>query len=374
MEKKLKLEKNYSYFIFFTIIFIIFSTPFYNLYETKLLGGSDGLDYFEISKSAPYIADNIQFIKSERFFFPYLVGIFSKFFRLEIFYTYQLTSLVLCFVFLYLNFKILKKVCNDYIYIFISLLILILNPYIIRYFISIPTLITDLIFMISTLLVILGFLDKNKKILYIGLIVGILSRQTVIALLIAFYLTFFINLYFSKEKFINKFDLIIPILIYVPLQYAIYNYASKSGSIISAQDLYYDTIFGILLFFKYSLKSLIIFIFLPILTFWPLLIFFYTNKLKILNKNLEIIFFLSISIMLIIGQPFMGGPHITGKNFIRLSNLAYPLILVFIALISTIEKKKINTLYKLFILMMFIWSMHPTFSKIKIFDSLKFLL
>ena len=78
--------------------------------------------------------------------------------------------------------------------------------------------------------------------------------------------------------------------------------------------------------------------------------------------------------MLIIGQPFMGGPHITGKNFIRLSNLAYPLILVFIALISTIEKKKINTLYKLFILMMFIWSMHPTFSKIKIFDSLKFLL
>ena len=39
------------------------------LETTLIFGGKDGIDYFKISESAPQIATDIQYIKSERFYF-----------------------------------------------------------------------------------------------------------------------------------------------------------------------------------------------------------------------------------------------------------------------------------------------------------------
>ena len=66
--------------LFFTITFINYNS-LYDLETTLIFGGKDGIDYFKISESAPQIATNIQYIKSERFLFPYLIGLFSNYFK-----------------------------------------------------------------------------------------------------------------------------------------------------------------------------------------------------------------------------------------------------------------------------------------------------
>ena len=72
----IKKEYKIEYFLIISFIFILYTNNFYSFEETLLFGGSDGRFYIQISKYAPYSAEDIDYIKGERFFFPYLIGIF----------------------------------------------------------------------------------------------------------------------------------------------------------------------------------------------------------------------------------------------------------------------------------------------------------
>ena len=101
-------------------------------------------------------------IHAERFFFPYIIGLISNSMKIDIFYTYK------AFVFLILlmiNFYIYKihyylKHKNDLILCSLSLINL--NPYISRYYISVPTIINDLIFILGTTIIIHYIIRKKK--------------------------------------------------------------------------------------------------------------------------------------------------------------------------------------------------------------------
>ena len=111
----------------------------------------------------------------------------------------------------------------------------------------------------------------------------------------------------------------------------------------------------------------------PILTFGPLIYLYISNRLiyeKLFNSlNLFVI----VTAFILIMQPLLGGPVITGKNFIRLANYSYPILLISFSIISTFDIKQ-NTLFKniVYFLFLIIWSLHPTYSIINIFESLKF--
>ena len=50
-------------------------------------GGADGFSYMSISKDSPLITTKeIMSIHSERFFFPYIIGLFSKFLKIDFFF------------------------------------------------------------------------------------------------------------------------------------------------------------------------------------------------------------------------------------------------------------------------------------------------
>ena len=80
---------------------------------------------------------------------------------------------------------------------------------------------------------------------------------------------------------------------------------------------------------------------------------------------------LSLIILLIL-QPVLSGPEITSRNIIRLTTLAYIPILIYLLIISSKIKKLTLKKQTIFYIILIIHSMHPTFSKIKTLEFLKF--
>ena len=375
IREKFKFENSHIYLLILSVIFIFSTTPNFSLEESLNFGGRDGFDYYKISQNAPEILTNIQYIKAERFFFPYIIGVLSKLFNLNIFELYKFFSITFFISLIFLFNKLLTILnCSEKIKL-ILLLLIIFNPYILRYYISIPTLLNDLIFLNISILLCIGLILNKNSLVFISILIGALCRQNVLAFLISIYLIFFFELFYNNKKKFLKFNTIIIITsIYIFAQFLNYFYAKNSQNIVSAEELYFVTIFGIFID-NFNFERFIKFVLFPFLSFGPLFILLTISKIKLKYENKEFLFFLILSSLILVAQPFLGGPTITGKNFIRLANFCYPMSIVIIYLIS--DKERINKLlntkfYNLFFVILFTWSLHPTFSTIKFFNFLRF--
>ena len=147
-------NKLFLYFILLSVVFILFTTKYFNFEENLIYGGSDGRYYISISKSFPNFGNNIEYIKGERFLIPYIIGFLSKFTNVESFKFYQLFSIIFSIIFVYFFFKIFSELKIDINLKIVSTSLIVFNPYLIRYFLALPTTILDLIFIISSLIII----------------------------------------------------------------------------------------------------------------------------------------------------------------------------------------------------------------------------
>ena len=372
--KSLKINtiNNPIILLFFFILFIFLTNAYYSYAESLIYGGSDGFFYIKISESFPRIAENIEYIKGERFFFPYLLGGVSKLFSAEIFHTYRIFVFLLSGLIIFFLYKSLKKIKSSNFLITISISFLIFNPYILRYYLAIPTIITDLFFILSAIIIAYGFINKNKKYIFIGFAISILARQNGLFFFISFLISKF---YFQQKSFFNYKDIFALVVILFTTTLFTQNYAilANSETQENVKDLYIVTLFGL---FKgdYTYSQFISFILFPLLSFMPLLLFF-LFQIKNLKKFIltELMLIILITSALIFAIAFVSGPVITGKNIIRLLNLSYPMLIIAINLFlkkgTTISKGNLLIIIILFAL----WSFHPTFSNIVIFNNLKFL-
>jgi hypothetical protein len=74
-----------------------------------------------------------------------------------------------------------------------------------------------------------------------------------------------------------------------------------------------------------------------------------------------------------VAQPILAGPDGSVNNVGRISNLCYPILACFCFYIWNFEKfVNKNYLFYTFILAMFLWSLHPTFSIFKSFGVFRF--
>lgn len=363
------MEKNYNKNLFLTLffIFLVIATNDYFNYENSLIyGGSDGKFYISISKYSPNLGVDIEYIKGERFFLPYFIGIISKLSSLDLFFLYQITSifLIITLILLYRKILILSKIEN-YSYIFFLLLV-VFNPYLVRYYLAVPTIVVDLSFIISLEIIAIGFLKKKNKFFFLGMIIAALSRQNSIIILIVFFIIKFI---FKKKSLIKYKDLILLSICYIIIFLINTYYAVNStGDLNEIENLYSTTLFGILIF-DYDLIELFRYLYFPILGFGPLILFIlillYLKKFR-LSKS-EFIIFCLITSILLIGIAFVGGPTTTGKNLIRLSNFSYIYLMIIINAFfqETKNNKSLLEICFIFSSLLFFWSLHPTFSKIK---------
>ena len=75
----------------------------------------------------------------------------------------------------------------------------------------------------------------------------------------------------------------------------------------------------------------------------------------------------------IIGQPILGGPDGSVNNVGRIANLCYPILTVLIFYVFNFKKfVKNNYFFYLFIIGIFFWSLHPTYSIFDFFGVFRF--
>lgn len=357
--------------IFFLLIFVIITNNYFG--ENNINPSASSSEYYlDIAKAFPITPDfdNViqSYIHAERFLISYLIGFINNLTNIKIFNLFCIFTYLLIIIFLTLNFKILNLLTkkNDNKILFFSLLLL--NPYIVRYFLSNPVMLNDLIFITAISLLYYSFLKKKNYLFYISIIIAVISRQTSFIIILALLINFFLPI---KKEFIDLKKILFSLLI-ILISYSISQYYLN----VSKLDQFYDiSILGLFYYFQNNLDYLILlkFFLYPFLSFGPLIILIFIKFLskeihfKLNEKNT----FFIILILGIIAQPILAGPLVAGKNIIRLSSFVYCLsIFLFCANLKEIKfySKKIIFISILFLTL---WSMHPTFSKIKIFESLK---
>ena len=372
-------KRKLLFFFILILSYLILTNSHFSYEESLKFGGADGFSYVSISEDAPNIVSKkIMLIHAERFFFPYVIGLISKSINVDIFYTYKaFVYLILLMINLYI-FKIHNYLKHNNEIILCSLSMVNLNPYISRFYISVPTIINDIIFILGTLIIIYYIIRKKGNLfeIILGYIFCFGSRQSSLALVIGY----LISKVKTKKNLLNFKEILIGILLFCLFIFSIKYYTNNlSDNINNNIANYYSfnmRFLGIILQ-EGSLLDKLKFLSLPLLSYISLIIFFILF-IKIEIKSIKNIFnqklniFLFSLIILLILQPILSGPNVTGRNIIRLTTLAYVPSLFFLLIISdeikkvTIEKKII------FYFIIFLQSMHPTFSKIKFFEFLKF--
>ena len=147
-------KKKLSYTYLFIILIFIFSTnSYFDFEESLIFGGADGKSYFDISKYSPYLSkEAIQPIHAERFLFSYLIGLISKVTFIEI---YTLNRIIVIFLIILINkyvIDFLIRLNKDNYFILLTLLILNLNPYFSIFYIAVPLILNDLIFILGSII------------------------------------------------------------------------------------------------------------------------------------------------------------------------------------------------------------------------------
>ena len=357
------LKKNFFFFyIFLLIIFLTLTTKHYDYQSTLIYGGADGFYYMQIAKSSPYFTETkITLHYAQRFLLPYIIGLISKLSGFDLFFVFKLTSFITLIILSFTLVKIIKIFTKDKFYQIIILNLVLLNPYISRFYISVPTVINDLFFLTTTALISLVII-KKKNILYIFYsCLSLTARQTGVVFLISA----ISNLIVFKRKSIINLKLLIIMIIGYYIFFSLIIFYSKNSSNTNFDYTHINGIFFYLIN-KFNILNLINFISLPFLSYGLLLlfIFFFLKLKKNFSTNKQKIFIIFLSILLIISQPILAGPELTGRNIIRLSTLAYVLVISLLTFIYR-EKKILNNYKILFIIIQIICSFHPTFSILK---------
>ncbi len=191
----------------------------------------------------------------------------------------------------------------------------------------------------------------------------IFIRQTSIAFLLGglFYL------FFNKKKNYKK------ILIFLISFLILFKLNSLVGDSISPDIFNLNYAFGILFFDFSNLNQLIRFLGLPLVSFFPLILLFFLSMKFKNTANFKIYLTCLLILILMIGQPIMGGPDYTQRNVVRIATLSYIIATYF--LIYTFDHNKLfknNLLFFSFIIGLFFWSLHPLYSKFNFFSFLRF--
>ncbi len=362
------MKKSEKYFFltycFCSFLFLIFTTNYLSLDDIiNKAGQMDVSSYLFIAKNSPDLINensNLSRHLAQRFLIPYLIGFFSNFLNIEIFLFFKIVNFVFILTFIiiliiYINlgrFNLYESL------IFYSLLTL--NPYILRNHLFQPIQVHDIIFFSITIIFVIFFLKKRYLFLILLSFFSIFLRQTSIALSIG------ISILLLKDKKI--LNLLIHIILFI-LSMILISYFSDFYSSI---DFKYNYAYGILSYDFSNILRLLKFLILPLISFFPLLIIIKAQFNKEKFKNTTNLILLFICLMMI-AQPILAGPDGSERNVVRITTLCYPILVI--SIFNIFDFKKITNkkiMIYIYLIGLHLWSLHPTFSNVKIFEFLRF--
>ena len=357
-------------FLIISFLFILLTNNYFSYDQSLIFGARDGADYFLIAQSFPNIPyDVLQYHKAWRFIIPMLIGFIGKISNIDLYLLFRIFVFIFSLLAMLIFFKIVKFLKINNFQIFFLSSFIIFNPYFFRYFIACPTMINDLIFINAVLFLFLGILKNNKFSFYTGILLSVFTRQNSIFFLIS---VIIVKLVFKKNSFFKIKDIIILIIIFF-FFFSLNTIFAKSYS--DYNDSYSLVERFALFQINYSFADFVQYNLFPLIILLPLFGYLIIEKsnFNFGELNSELFILISLFIFFTVAIGYAGGPIITGKNLIRLINLAYPLIILIGAILINLKKHKIGSMrFYLFSFLFVIWSFHPTFSKIKILSLVNF--
>ncbi len=355
--------KIYHLFTIFSFLFIVLTTNYLSLDDLIYLANqTDVISYTEIAKKAPSLPLNDEIIiqhVAQRFLIPYIVGSIASLLNMNFFLIFKIFTFLLIFFYIFLIYKIILKLNFNLKVSILFFSLLFFNPYIIRHHIFNPVQSHDMLFFCLGLVFAFSLYYNKYFTNLFATLISIYLRQSSIALFIGSIL------FFLKNKKISL--LLLLLFTYFFSMFVIINF----GKQISKDSFPLNLAYGILYYDFTQIEKLIKFILLGMFPFLPLCVIIFSK----IRKNIEI---LNIAILIfvcamLIGQPILGGPDNTVNNVGRIANLSYPILTFTCFMILDFEKFiKNNLMFYSFIVGMFFWSLHPTYSIFKIFGILRF--
>ena len=348
--------------ILMTLCFIFLTNSYFNYDESLIYGAADILHYYKIALAAPEMPDKvIGYHYSQRFFAPYIIGVISKLTNLNIIYVARIFVVAVLFMQIFYILKINKVIKVNEKKNILNILIILLNPYSFRYYLSNPMMIQDFIFQLCFILLIYFFLKGNKIKLILITFASLFFRQTSISFILSFLI-----IYIYDKKFFKTKEIALLILLFI-CSFLIISSVSRE---ISVNNIFpYEHITGLYywLLEDFNTIKLLLFILLPLISYLPLIIFKVFFKTQNINFRDTFLLFILIATIIIFLQPIIAGPHITGKNIIRLTSLAFP-ALVILCNYKIIQSNTFSiyqkTIFKFYPILLIIWSLHPKYSNI----------
>ena len=288
--KSLNVFLNIKILLFLSFILILLTNNYFSFEDSIYLGARDGADYFLIANGLENIPpETLHYQKAWRFIIPLCVGTIGDIFNIDTYFVFRFLTILFCLSCITLFYLILEKFKFNDFHIFFLSSFLIFNPYLFRYFLALPTMLNDLIFINAGLVFVFGILNKNKYFLYFGFCLSLISRQNSIFFLISIIITKF---FFKKNSIINIKDTIIMLILMIIFFSINYKFAShyafsNDAYTLSKRFNIFSLDYNLIDFIKYNLFPLIILL--------PLIIYLLIEKtLWILVKsilNFSLLFF-----------------------------------------------------------------------------------
>jgi hypothetical protein len=355
--------KIYYLYIVISFLFIIATTNYLSLFDIiNIANQTDVISYAEIANKAPEFpkeSDTIIQHVAQRFLIPYIIGLLANVLNIDFFLVFKFFTLLFIIFYCFLINMFIKKLNFNLKVSILFFSILFLNPYIVRYHVFQPVQAHDMLFFCLGLVFSLTIINKNYFTNLLITVFAIYLRQTSIALIIGSSIFLFLN------KKIKLF-IILCVLSLLSLFLTI-----KTGTQISSKTFPINLAYGLIFYDFSQFEKLLKFLLLGVMPFAPLFVVLFGK----INKNIKIssaIILLFVCSM-IIGQPILGGPDGSVNNVGRISNLCFPILTCFCFYIFNFENfVNKNYLFYTFVLGIFFWSLHPTFSIFKFFGIFRF--
>jgi hypothetical protein len=308
---KFKDQKNFLIFSICCIFILIATNYFPSLSEVINLGVNDAKSY------SVFFVSDYDFSSKDFWGLPsHHIDRWPIFFAAQKItslmpFGWELTSrLITIIVLLIILYQISTLKFSFYIKVIISLFI-VFSPYSFRFYLFAPNALSDLLFFFSNFLLLIGIKKENITLSSIGVILGLLSKQTAMLFIPIFFIFFIFNLINIKR--------LIYLLVLFFLTFALKKFLEFQifGQIIDPPDAVH--LIGFLKYFVdyeatyQSARSTI----LSLLLLTPMLIFYnYINKRS---------FYIFLIIFLVFSsQPILGA---AGGNIARLITLSFSAII-----------------------------------------------
>jgi hypothetical protein len=307
--------------------------------ELITYAAKDGWSYRAIADAFPhFIAANgldLPHHHAQRFIAPWLVGGFSSLTGLTLEASFRIVAIALLVAITALLLATLRALNRSRADQLLLLALFVLQPVVTRFYVAFPFVIPDVVFVLGLTMVVRGMTLNRLGWIVAGVLVAALARQTALLLLPGLLVWALMAKPQAGPSRAMRLGVVAAGALVAVVLYLLTGHYSEPFSLPNVNG---DMVTGLFswLAHQFSLRALTEFLargLVPLLIPLGLLIAVFLRRARPIDW--PVVAPLLVLAATVAAQPLLGGPAITGNNIARLALLAYPALILALAVMLT---------------------------------------